>query len=91
MKYLLVLGLAGLLASGKCAAGNPGQQQTYVVEPIGSLSVSEIWALGEAQRVEVGDLVVLSQKYDAEYGFARRGLTYCAVFLVVRFINTDTY
>lgn len=82
MNYLSLIVLGGLLASDVCAAGNSDQQQMYKVESIESLSLSEIWALGDAQRVEVGDLVVLSQKYDAEYGFARSGLKYCAVFMV---------
>ncbi len=82
MNYWPALVLAGLLASGGCAADNSASQRKYAVERIETLPLPEIWALGDMQRVEVGDLVVLLQKYDTEYGLARNGLKYCAVFMV---------
>lgn len=74
--------LAALLASGVCAAENSAARKNYTVERIAALPLPEVWALGEVQRVDVGDLVVLLQRYDTEYGFTRNGLRYCAIFLV---------
>lgn len=82
MNYLSALVLTGLLATGGSAADSLTSKRNYTVEPISSLPLSEIWALGDVQRVEVGDLVVLLQKYDTEYGLARSGLKYCAIFML---------
>lgn len=82
MIRLHVLPLAGLLVSGYCAADAPKQQHNYSVESIQALPLRELWALGEAQRVELGDLVVLAQKYDSEVGFGRHGMRYCGVVML---------
>lgn len=82
MNRLLLVAFIGLLFARVCVADDAKQHRTYSVESIELLTLKELWALGEVQRIEVGDLVVLTQKYDSEYGFARRDMKYCIVFML---------
>lgn len=82
MKTLLHIAVAYLLTWGECIAESPARHQTYEIEAIESLPLNEVWALGEPQQSAAGDVMVLTQRYDPEFGFKRHDLKYCAVVMI---------
>lgn len=82
MSYPLAILAMILLIQNVHAAGDTNRHRKYLVEPLTSLTIEEYWILAKPERIEIGDLVILAHKYDVEYGFARRGLNYCAMVVL---------